>query len=70
MLGCEGAVTKRATFRSEDVTRAFKAAAKAGVHAAVVLRPDGAIEIVPTDAFVPQPANSDLDKRLDAFGSR
>jgi hypothetical protein len=59
-------MSRRAAFNQSDVTRAFKGAQAAGVKVAVLIRPDGTMEIVPTERA--PIADNDLDARLDAFG--
>jgi hypothetical protein len=63
-------MSRRAAFNQSDVTRAFKGALAAGVKVAVLIRPDGTMEIVPAAGDRPMIADNDLDARLDAFGGR
>lgn len=62
-------MSRRAAFSQSDITRALKGAEAAGVKAAVLIRPDGTMMILPTgDQPLPAP-NNDLDARLDAFAA-
>lgn len=61
-------MARAARFRQADITRAFKAAAAAGVPVAVFVEPNGRLAIVPAAAVASVDAQSDLDARLDEFG--
>ena len=56
-----------ATFRQSDITRAIRAARKAGVENVRVIAKDGRIVIVTGGA---QPVQDDLDRELEQFRAR
>jgi len=61
------AVSKRAAFTQDDIARALKGAKAADVKAAIVIRPDGTLLIMPSNDAVVQDLAGDLDARMEAF---